>query len=241
MKTVSSTPALRGASFVPLPGARKEIDAISEFFEGDFLVDQQASEQLFKNTAGQYQILHLAMHGVADKRNPTQSRLMFTPQDDNVEDDTLYTYELYNMKLLAEMVVLSACGTGEGKYIDGEGIMSLAHAFMYAGSASVVQSMWNTEDESSAKLMTYFYESLAEGHNKSEALQQAKLKYLERHPGAEGHPFYWAGFLLNGDASPIINNNDTMLVTGLLILLVFALIWFGIKARKRKNNTQLLS
>ena len=225
--------SLRDTTMTALPGARQEVQALSRFVDGDFRFGSEADERLFKQEASQFQILHLAMHGLTDNQNPSNSRLIFNTVRDSVEDNALYAYELYNMNLNADLVVLSACQTGSGQYAQGEGVMSLARAFMYAGSPSVIQTLWNTEDRASARLMTYFYETLVRGLDKTSALREAKLKYLASANGFEGHPFYWAGFTLYGDVEPISFGNST--TTPLLIILLISFVsigWFIFKQTK---------
>jgi CHAT domain-containing protein len=110
------------------------------------------------------------------------------------EDGVLSAYEIFNLKLKADLVVLSACDTGLGKEVKGEGLMSLTRAFMYAGSPSVVVSLWNVNDETAADLMIRFYRHLQSGMSKSEALRQAQLETIHDN----GFPFFWAPFVLIG-------------------------------------------
>ena len=180
-----------------------EIQAAAGFFSGTTFVGEAATESLFKKEGGKYQILHLAMHAIVDEDNPLQSKLIFTQNSDSVEDGFLNAYELYNMDLDAELAVLSACNTGYGKLARGEGVMSLGRAFAYAGCPSILMSLWPAQDQATADIMTYFYEGLSAGHSKDKALREAKLKYLENTEDLFAHPFYWAGFVLQGDPRPI--------------------------------------
>ena len=107
----------------------------------------------------------------------------------------LSAYEIFNLKLRADLVVLSACETGLGKEVKGEGLMSLTRAFMYAGTPSVVVSLWNVNDESAADLMIRFYRNLKTARmSKAEALRQAQLETINDN----GFPFFWAPFVLVG-------------------------------------------
>jgi CHAT domain-containing protein len=134
---------------------------------------------------------------------------------------------MYNMKLKAQMAVLSACNTGLGEIHEGEGVMSLGRAFAYAGVPSIVMSLWPAEDESTADLMGYFYEGLAEGQAKDEALRNAKLRFLEEIPPSKHHPFYWAGFVVQGDAGPLEKGGIPVwgwILIGLIIIVVGGVI-----------------
>ncbi len=213
-----------------LPGTQKELHAIASYFDGEFLFGPEASEINFKNEVEKYSIIHLAMHGMADRKRELNSKLVFTQVAQKNEDDTLYTYELYGLKLNADLVVLSACETGNGNYVRGEGIMSLARGFMYAGSRSVLQSIWQASDFTSPILMDFFYKYLSEGMPKDKALQQAKLEFLKKSSQSTAHPFFWAGFMLNGDSSPLSDQPlkasawitfSTILASLILILLLY--------------------
>ena len=179
-----------------------------------------ANEAVFKSNAIDYGILHLATHAIIDGENPLNSYLIFTSTGDSTEDNNLYAWELYNMRLNAQMAVLSACNTGFGKLQRGEGVMSLGRAFAYAGVPSIVMSLWPAEDESTADLMGYFYEALAEGQSKDEALRNAKLRFLKEMPPSKHHPFYWAGFVVQGDAGPLKSNEIPLWIWGLCVVLI---------------------
>jgi len=133
-----------------------EVESINKQFDGVSFKGTNATESNFKQMVKKYEIVHLAMHGFVDKNNPTNSGLIFSrmsSQDTLAEDGYLYAHELYNMDINSKLAVLSACNTGYGKFTKGEGVMSLAHAFSYAGCPSIVMSHWNVDDESTAKLM----------------------------------------------------------------------------------------
>ncbi len=143
------------------------------------------------------------MHALVSDSLPMQSRLLFAPPRDTLEDGLLHTYELYNLHLPAELAVLSACNTGFGPLQGGEGAMSLAHAFRYAGCRSVVMSLWPAEDESTARIVDRFYAGLAEGLPKDDALRQARLAYLDDADPLHAHPYYWAHLVAIGDMTPL--------------------------------------
>ena len=197
---------LRGSN-AALPEALEEVKVISDYFDGDFYYGPEASEQRFKEQVSQYDLIHLAMHGAADEENPQYSKLFFANTINTVEDDTLYAFEIQDRRLKADLVVLSACETGVGKFVQGEGVMSMASAFLQAGAPSVTMSLWRAQDKSTAMLMEEYYKNLAAGKTKDVALQQAKLAYLSN-PVAQKHPFYWATFVNIGDPSALdVNNN----------------------------------
>ncbi|WP_034230541.1 CHAT domain-containing protein, partial [Aquimarina pacifica] len=186
-----------------LPGTRKEIRAISNIIDGHYFFGKEADEANFKKNASKYKILHLALHGEVDNENPEKSKLYFTKGKDTIEDNLLYSHELFALDIPAELTVLSACNTGTGKIAKGEGIMSLGNAFQYAGTKSLLLSHWEVHDESAPELMQYFYKNLNDGMNKAMALQQAKIQYIATADFYRTAPFYWGGFYLVGDSTPI--------------------------------------
>lgn len=190
-------------ALVPLNWNQPEVLGITDQYGGEPVNAEIATERAFKSKAPDYQILHLAMHALVDHTDAMNSKLVFTQDNDSIEDGMLHTFEIFNMDLNADMVVLSACNTGIGKVKEGEGVMSLARAFAYAGVPSMVMSHWNVNDESTSKLMVSFYEYLSEGDKKDEALRKAKLDFLSEANEIQTNPFYWGGFVLVGDNSPI--------------------------------------
>jgi CHAT domain-containing protein len=210
---------------------QKEANQITQFVAGKPFTGEFATERSFKENAGDYNILHLAMHALVDDENPMYSRLVFTQSEDSVEDNYLNTYELYNMKLNANLAVLSACNTGSGKLVRGEGIMSLARGFAYAGCPSIVMSHWQVDDEATAQLMTSFYEGLSEGMTKSEALRQAQLTYLESADPRQAHPFYWSSFVMIGENAPIKESSNWW-----MYMLIGLILVGGIWAISKKKN-----
>ncbi len=186
-----------------LPGTRKEIKAISKIVDGRYYYGVNADEATFKKEAGNCKILHLALHGEVDDKHPEYSKLYFTKGRDTIEDNCLYSYELFTLNIPAELVVLSACNTGVGKVSKGEGVMSLGHAFRYAGAKSLLLSSWEVSDETTPQIMRSFYTNLKAGMTKPRALQKAKLSYLKNANMYKTAPFYWGGFYLLGEPATL--------------------------------------
>ena len=191
------------ASDEDLPGSRREVKAISELIDGDYYFGRYASEKQFKETAGDYQVLHLAIHGEVDDQESENSKLNFYAEGDSLEDGQLHVFEIYNMELNADLAVLSACETGTGEIVRGEGVMSLGRAFAYAGVNSLLLTRWEVSDAYTPEIMATFYQELKKGKRKSEALRQAKLEFLETADIITADPFYWSSFYVLGDDSPI--------------------------------------
>ena len=191
------------AHLSPLPAAQTEVTALAEYFQGDFLYGDSTNEAFFKKNAQNYGVIHLAMHGILHNRVPMFSSLAFTENGDSTEDNFLQAYEISKLKLNADLVVLSACETGYGKFEQGEGVVSLARSFMYAGVPSLVVSLWQVNDNSTARIMKDMYNHLAQGLSKDEALREAKLNYIKNAKGAIAHPAFWSPFVQLGDNRPI--------------------------------------
>lgn len=147
--------------------------------------------------------VHFATHGVIDTRYPQLSRLVLSLVDGKGRlhgDGSLRLHDIYEMKLDAEMVVLSACDTALGREVRGEGLVGLARGFMYAGAERVVASLWPIQDSRTADLMEDFYQGLLqEGRNPGDALRRAQLAMISRTDGSFSFPYYWAGFVFQGD------------------------------------------
>lgn len=212
-----------------LPGSRREITNIARHVPGIYYFGSAANERNFKKVSSDYSILHLALHGEIEDDNPNLSRLYFSQVDkDSLEDNYLHTYELYDMELNADLAVLSACNTGVGRLVQGEGIMSLGRAFQYAGVKSIVLSDWEVPDNTAPLLMEYFYTNLKQGMTKSVALKEAKLKYLESERLYENAPYYWGNFRVIGDDSSLYSadNRRHAPLVAILVAIAFALIWY---------------
>lgn len=194
----------QGFDFSPLPYSRKEIKKIAKLFpkqKRDFYLGKQAKEEVIKWAAlKDYKIIHFACHSLLDEKFPFRSALVLTIDIDSGEDGFLLVREIYNLRLTADLIVLSACQTGRGKLENIEGVLGLPRIFFYCGAGSVVSSLWKINDKSTTKFMSYFYKYISEGNCKSQALRLAKIKMLET---KYSHPFYWASFVLYGDSSPL--------------------------------------
>ncbi len=197
---MSSLPLSRALG--PLQFSDDEIKEISELLDGQIWINEAATREAFLENAPDYAILHLATHGVLNERYPMNSALIFTRQNDST-DYFLRAADLYGMELQADMAVLSACNTGNGIVERGEGVRSLARAFAAAGCPSLVASLWNASDASTKEILVSFYENLEKGQSKAEAMQQAKLAYLENSSPAYRAPYYWAHLNVIGESGEL--------------------------------------
>ena len=205
----TSSAAASRSTLQSLPGSSDEIDALQAMAEVDVFKGKQATEYQFKTHAKHYNIIHLAVHGQANTSNPNNNRLVFRSETDSVEDGSLYSYELYELQLQADLTVLSTCESGMGKFQPGEGVYSLARGFAYAGCPSVVMSLWKVDDLQTARIMPDFYRTLFAGNTKDDALRTAKLNYIHTANSYSAHPYFWSAFILEGTPSAIIDYQTT--------------------------------
>lgn len=219
----------------PLEGAIRETQEISAIFDGEQFTEVNATESAFKNSAEDYQILHLATHAIADHVDPNHSKLFLGADRDSMQDGSLHAFEIQGLRLNAQLVTLSACDTGFGQIQKGEGVMSLSRAFAFAGCPSTLVSLWPASDKSTPELMKFFYQALKEGKTKDVALREAKRQYLAQARGAARHPFYWGGFVLIGDNQPI-NQHDTFPWFWLAIGLALSVIMLVFYRKKRTRR-----
>ena len=197
----------------------EEVEKIGTIVDGKIFAGKEATKNNFLSHNKNYSIMHLAMHARIDHKNPMFSKLEFS-------DGDLTSSEIYFSDSKANLVVLSACNTGFGKLEKGEGVMSLARAFHFSGVPAVIMSLWKVPDKETRKIMVYFYEFLEKGISKSEALQKAKIKYLETTKDeALKHPYYWSGFVLNGNTVALYHSNKLLYLFILIGVFTSALIF----------------
>lgn len=191
-------------SFERLISSLREANEIIKLLPGgavmkatDFNANRAAA---MRPELSQYKIVHFATHGLLDDKRPELSSIVLSLVDKggNPQDGYLRLNDIYNLNLPVEMVVLSACRTGVGKEVKGEGIIGLTRGFMYAGAARVVASLWKVDTDDTAALMGLFYQQMLKYHKSpSAALQAAQVEMMNR-PG-KSEPYHWAGFVLQGE------------------------------------------
>ncbi|PTN07799.1 CHAT domain-containing tetratricopeptide repeat protein [Mangrovibacterium marinum] len=225
------------AGLLPLLAVDKEVEYINEYVQGDLYEDSLAQEAVFKKYARDYDVLHLAMHTIVNDTLPMYSRLAFSkPTANTDEDGWLNTSEIYNMQLNARMAVLSACNTGSGKLQKGEGVMSLARGFLYAGCPSIVMTLWEVEDESGANIMRDFYKYLSVGKDKAEALRLAKLAHIENADPLKAHPHFWLAYVAVGNTSPLYVGKEMYWLGALALVLVMLIVVDQMRRKRRKTQ-----
>ena len=224
------------SSLPGLPGTAQEVRALGKMAEGTYYLGPDATESRFKSEVQQYDLIHLAVHGQADTLGRNNSRLMFRTEPDSPEDGFLYSFELYDLQVAADLVVLSACESGTGKLQPGEGVYSLARGFTYAGCPTVVMSLWKVDDQRTAELMPSFYDALYEGNSVSQALRTSQLQYRQQCQSFFAHPAFWSAFVVGGATEPVVSYQTTHYAIWIILLL--SVIYLGIALyRYRKNKS----
>jgi len=194
--------AMSGVSrseLVALPESRYEVETVATDLPQPrtILLGGNATETNFKKLPlAQYQVIHLALHGYADPEFPDRSALVFAPENPPIDDGLLQVREIRQLHLNASLVTLSACNTGVGP-VGEDGVADIVNAFIEAGSQSVVSTLWEIDDQATAKLMVDFYAQLGRGATKADALRKAQIEMME----SGEPPYYWAGFELDGEPS----------------------------------------
>lgn len=221
----SETEGQNNQPFSALPSTIIEVDSIAKKFQNSaILKDAEVSEQRVKSTLrdNKYKYIHLATHSIIDENHPARSGLALSSTSDKSassrEDGMLRKSEIFGLNLNSNMVVLSACNTGLGKVVKGEGMLGMQRSFFYAGTSTVVVSLWNVYDRSTATFMNQFYQNIIKSKSRqgwtdqfqrwigwdesipfgkrARAMRQAKLKMID-HP-LFSHPVYWAPFIVVG-------------------------------------------
>ncbi|UCH15760.1 MAG: CHAT domain-containing protein [Bacteroidales bacterium] len=179
-------------TFFGLPGTSREVDAISAFYtEKTIKKNRDISEDFFKQEAEKFNIIHLATHGYFNKDQPMYSYLLLHPSE--INDGHLTVHEVFGMDLRTRLVILSACQTGLGDISRGDELVGLSRAFIYAGTPSIIVSLWSLADEPTAELMIQFHKYL-KTKPAPEALTLAQREMIKNFK----HPYYWAPFVLIG-------------------------------------------
>lgn len=218
-------------TLLPQPSSVELAKNYSRIFDGTSFLNENSTKQVFAQNAGEHKIIHIGTHAESNNVSPEFSRLIFAKlpeRQKSYDENSLYTYEIYNTDLSSNLAILTACETGKPTYQPGEGMISLAHAFNYAGSESILTSLWKIDEESSTKIIQLFYANLKEGLPKDEALQKAKLDYIATAEGRTVSPQYWAGLVLIGETAPIDLSNSVAwwwyVLAGIVALVLLILI-----------------
>lgn len=221
-----------------------EVQESADLLGGTAWLNKSATKAHFLENFNRYRIVHLAMHGLLNAKTPMQSALVFSHSQD-APDFKLHLAEIFGLQIPAQLVVLSACNTYDGPSVPGEGLHSLALAFAHAGCPSIIANQWSASDQASKELLLAFYKYLKQGLSKDQALQQAKLDYVNNAMPTFAQPSYWANLVLIGDASQIFVPEDALSAAApvaasgfsrwWLILIALLAVGAGVLAKKGKG------
>jgi len=227
-----------------LPGSGTEASAVTNSLGGatdSFSGFAATRERLMSTDLADYKIIHFATHALTDENRPELSGVVLSRYDEGgrPQNEFVRLNDIYGMNLKADLVVLSACETGAGKEVKGEGLISLNNAFLQVGAKSVLATVWKAEDGASQTLMKEFYNGIVEGLAPSKALQQAQVK-LWKMPQYKS-PFFWAAFTLQGDplARPQVSRafDRRLYLAGLAPLALLA-VYIGWRRRKNYSTAK---
>ncbi len=222
-KTVKETHTSINFELSNLKCSKDEVSSIESIVGGEKRISEAATKDNFLNEVKDFKIIHLATHTFVNPNDSKLNRIF-------LQDDFLSDVNLYNLELNTELAVLSACNTGSGELLKGEGVMNLARGFINAGCSSTLMSMWSVDDCTTADLMLLFYKEIKKGLRKDEALKRAKIEYLRTANKTKLHPYYWAAFIPFGDMKALDVNNgwflDSVLPIGLIISVLLLLVFY---------------
>ena len=220
---------------IPLEYNTKELNGISnllDFEKKTGIVSKQDFVEMIKNHS--FNIIHFATHASANQKRGDKSYLAFGGDSTQL----LYSREIYGLPIKADLVVLSACQSGDGELSESQGVLGLTTAFAATSTKSILASLWNVSDATTQKLMLKYYKYLKEGRSKDEALREAKLEYLTSVPKSKQHPYYWASFVQIGSIAPLQFELSYFSIerrVGLvLILFLLGLGWIYLSYNKKR-------
>ena len=214
-----------------LPFAKAEVDTIQKIIGTRAVISEDGNKNNCIQELRKAKVFHFSGHAIV---KPEVAYLALN--DENEMGQQLTDQEIGLMSNPIDMVVLSACETGLGKWEYGEGIRSLGRSFMEAGAGAAVYSLWNVNDRSTARIMSSFYTYLQKGISKDEALRKAKLDFITNSNNGSTHPFHWAAFIAAGDMSPIMKKNYTwLLISGACLVLTLG-FWMLLKKKNKSSS-----
>jgi len=237
---ISSFEHLNGEGLVPLPYATKEVQSLSSnlstFENKQVFTGEEATKERFTNLVSNSKIVHLATHSEVSEQDPLFSTIFLKSavgqQGEDESEGRLFAYELFNLNLQSDLIVLNSCSSGSGDYMQGTGVMGITRALRYAGARSLMLNLWSVNDQLASEFALRFYEELENGSSKAEAMRQAKLSFLE---SGNANPHHWGVYMLVGNPSSVKHLTPSD-ITSYAVLGSFFLIICIRVGRMRKNN-----
>ncbi|MFU8813577.1 MAG: CHAT domain-containing protein, partial [Balneolaceae bacterium] len=217
-----------------LPNAPVEVHTITEALtrlnHKRVVVEQDATPSAFKELASGSRILHMASHSEVSESDPLFSRLHFSADPGFEGDPFLFAYELFDLNLQNDLIMLNSCESGSGRFLQGSGIMGISRALRYAGASSLVLNAWSVNDQLAAEFATLFYGYLNDGMTKSKALQQTKVDFIRT---KNANPHFWGPYILNGDNAPLVPRPDVQIANiGMLFLFILGAVFVAVRRQR---------
>lgn len=241
---ISSFEEYNDRNLVPLPFAGREVLSISNTLSNidrkSTYLDTASTEARFNRIAPGSRILHLATHSEVSDRDPLFSRFYMSQHVSDDPDEfpgQVFAYELFELNLGNDLIMLNSCESGSGSYLQGSGVMGISRALRYAGAHTLVLNLWSVNDMMASEFAVRFYEGLNAGQSKSEALRNTKLHFLKE---KNGNPHYWGPYMLLGEVDPIVQPDQPIrnIVAGSFMLYFMIIIAASLLARKRPRTNQ---
>lgn len=226
-------------SLLAQPNTLQLARRLSGSLDGSSYFNNASTISSFKQNAAGHTIIHIGTHAEYNNAIPERSRLIFAKDNGSRPDsNSLFLDDIYEYDISSDLTILAACESGKPGYQDGEGMISLAHAFNYAGSKSILTALWKIDEKASSQITEYFINNLRAGLSAGEALRKAKLHYLGQSGGRTLAPAYWAGLVLIGETpslsfQPVRDNTNWIIAGAGLVLLAGGLFWFDRDRRKK--------
>lgn len=221
---------VNGTEFRQLPGTDRELNFLQSRIEGTYYQGGTGTKEVFLSEAGNYDIIHLAIHGVAGS-DGYESSLIF-----NGEDGVLKTSDLYLAGLRARLAVLSACESGLGELNKGEGAFSIARGFSIVGVPSVLMSLWSVNDQVTAQQMVDMHQTFLDGAPINEAIAQTKKNYISTSDNYTSHPYYWAAFISLGEPIELDDKMWSWQLWAFLLMFISTIFFLIIYYHKKRKE-----
>lgn len=216
------------SELMPLPYAPREVNQISEVLQNldqrQTIIEKQSTESAFREMAPHARILHLATHSTVSESDPLFSTIYMSAPEDSSEDqqfsNQIFAYELFEMNLSNDLIMLNSCESGSGSYLQGSGIVGISRALRFAGAQSLVLNLWSVNDMMASEFAVQFYKSLNDGSTKSEALRKAKVHFLKQ---KNANPHYWGPYMLIGSNRPVVEPyraSNSLFAAGFMFYLI---------------------
>ncbi|MDR8392108.1 CHAT domain-containing protein [Aliifodinibius sp. S!AR15-10] len=234
------------SNLMPLPHAGKEVTQISRELTNleahRTMLEQNSTEDAFRQNAPKARVLHLATHSRVSEQDPLFSTIYMSAPENKKDQDQfngqIFAYELFEMNLSNELIMLNSCESGSGSYLQGSGIVGISRALRYAGAESLVLNLWSVNDMMASDFAVEFYKAINKGDSKSEALRKAKIHFLKQ---KNANPHYWGPYMLIGSSRPIVQpqQSTNLLFAGGFLLYLVVMVGLSYTVQLRKDSHDL--